>query len=191
MGGTTRTKAPSSATLAQAKALCDSLRYRIFENLIAEPRSPMQMALHLGTHPTRLYHHFRVLEKAGLIRAGETTKKRGTVETRYEAVVNRIELGRSGELPGLVPALFAGILASTLEDLKRPRASRKRGSSQETYLKRYRIRAGPKQAAEIRAKLEAIAELCETTAASGGGREYGVTLAFYASPDSPKRRRKR
>jgi hypothetical protein len=63
-------------------------------------------------------------------------------------------------------------------------ALRNRKSRQtQPYLKRYRIRATPEQAADIQARLEAVAELCETAAAGAGEREFGVTLAFYeASP---------
>lgn len=45
----TRRPTPATATLAQVKALADPLRYRVFENLMAEPRTAKQMAEHLGT----------------------------------------------------------------------------------------------------------------------------------------------
>ena len=88
-----RKPAPPAATLSRLKALADPLRYRIFENLIAEPRTAKQMAEHIGTHPTRLYHHFHVLEKAGLIQAAGTRQKRGTVEKYFKAAIDRIEIG--------------------------------------------------------------------------------------------------
>ena len=51
------------------------------------------------------------------------------------------------------------------------------------------FRATPEQAAEIQARLEAIAELCER-AGDDGEKEFGVTLVFYASPPATTRRRK-
>lgn len=182
---------PTGATLAQLKALADPLRYRIFENLIGEPRTAKQMAEHMRTHPTRLYHHFHVLRKAGLIRAAGTRKKRGTVEKYFEAVVDRIEAAdSSAPMPAaLVPALVDGVLGSTRADLQH--AVKRRGKQSETarpYLKRYRIRATPQQAAQIRAKLEALAKLCERSAASDGAQEFGVTLAFYQVATSTEQR---
>jgi DNA-binding transcriptional ArsR family regulator len=171
------------------KALADPLRYRVFENLIAEPRTARQMAQHLGTHPTRLYHHFRVLEKAGLIRAAGTRQKRGTVEKYFSAAVDRIEArgAQAGGDAALLSGVFEGVLGSTLADLQQAGASAGKRAVRQ-YVRRYRIRPTPEQAAEIRTRLEALARLCESAAAAGGGPEFGVTLAFYESPTTAKRR---
>jgi DNA-binding transcriptional ArsR family regulator len=190
MKGRVRTPARARTTLAQLKALADPLRYRIFENLIGEARTARQMAEQMGTHPTRLYHHFDVLKTAGLIRAAGTRRKRGTVEKYFEAVVDRIDAAPSSArtTAALVPALVEGVLDSTradMEDAVERRAGPPEGAR--AYLKRYRIRATPQQAATIRAKLEALAELCEKAAASDGADEFGVTLAFYRMTTSPKR----
>ena len=188
-----RKAVPAAPALARLKALADPLRYRIFENLITAPRTARQMAEHLGTHPTRLYHHFHVLEKAGLIRAAGTQQKRGTVEKYFKAAVDRIEIGAgpSGSAGALVPALLEGVLGSTLADMRHAGALRNRKSRPSTtYLKRYRILATAEQAADIQARLEAVAELCENAAAGEDGKEFGVTLAFYESRPARARRRK-
>ena len=111
----------TAATLAQVKALADPLRYRVFENLLAEPRTAKQMAEHLGTHPTRLYHHFRVLERAGLIRPAGTRQTRGTTEKYFKAAVDRLDMtSRStGGATLLAAAMLEGVLGSTLADLQR------------------------------------------------------------------------
>jgi CO/xanthine dehydrogenase Mo-binding subunit len=80
------------STLAQIKALAEPLRYRVFELLTVEPRTAKQAAGLMGMKPTRLYHHFGVLEKAGLIRKVKTRKKRGTTEKYYEAVAQEVEI---------------------------------------------------------------------------------------------------
>jgi DNA-binding transcriptional ArsR family regulator len=182
------------ATLAQLKALADPLRFRVFENLIAEPRTAKQMAEHLGTHPTRLYHHFRVLEKVGLIHPAGTRQKRGTTEKYFKAAVERVEGGghSAGMSSDLASALFEGVLASTLADLQRAgkrRPGRKRAPAAAPYLKRYRIQATPAQAVEIRKRLDALAALCERLSASEGATEFGLTLAFYQMPDATKKRK--
>lgn len=185
-----RTATPT-ATLAQLKALADPLRYQIFEHLIADPRSAKEMAERLKTHPTRLYHHFHVLEKAGLIRPAGTRQARGAVEKYFQAVVDRVEIGRQAGQRTLAPALLAGVLGATLSDLQAgiPRRSGRRPRSAYTYLRRYRIRVAPEQAAEIRTRLAALAELCERAPVSDAGEEFGLTLAFHALPTATKRRR--
>jgi DNA-binding transcriptional ArsR family regulator len=184
-----------AATLAQVKALADPLRYRVFENLLAEPRTAKQMAERLGTHPTRLYHHFRVLEKAGLIRPAGTRQKRGTTEKYFKAAVDRIEArAESGGLPAaLAGALFEGVLGSTLADVRDSGRSRPGDgpAAAAPYLKRYRIRATAEQAADIQARLEELSALCERASASDADAEFGVTLAFHAIPDTATRRKRR
>ena len=180
-----------TTTLAQLKALADPLRYQIFEHLVGEPQSAKQMAQRLGTHPTRLYHHFHALEKVGLIRPAGTRQARGAVEKYFQAVVDRVDIqpaaaGRSGDL---APALLAGVLGSTLSDLQTAMpVSGKRPRNAYRYLKRYRIRVPPRRAREIKARLAALANLCEKAAGEGAGEEFGVTLAFYAMPAPSKRR---
>jgi hypothetical protein len=69
---------------------------------------------------------------------------------------------------------------------------RSRSARSTTYLKRYRIRPTPQQAVGIRARLEALAELCERSASSAdeGATEFGVTLAFYETvPPTPVKNR--
>lgn len=187
----TKGRTTPTATLAQLKTLADPLRYRIFEHLVAEPQSAKQMADRLGTHPTRLYHHFHALEKVGLIRPAGTRQARGAVERYFQAVVDRVEVepARARGSAGLAPSLLAGVLGSTLSDLQTAiPTSGKRPRNAYTYLKRYRIRVPPQRAREIKARLAALADLCERAAGEGVGEEFGVTLAFYAMPAPAKKR---
>jgi DNA-binding transcriptional ArsR family regulator len=176
---------PATATLAQVKALADPLRFRVFENLLGQPRTARQMAEHLGTHPTRLYHHFRVLETAGLIRPAGTRQKRGTTEKYFQAVGDRIETGALSA--AVSTALLEGVLGSTLADIRQARRPAAGGRRATMYVKRYRIRATREQAAWIQARLNALAEWCETVSGPADATEFGVTLAFYETPDTRKR----
>jgi DNA-binding transcriptional ArsR family regulator len=183
----------TTATLAQVKALADPLRYRVFENLLTEPRTAKQMAEHLGTHPMRLYHHFRVLERAGLIRPAGTRQKRGTTEKYFKAVIDRVESppSTSGATP-LAASLLEGVLGSTLADIQRAvarSAGARAGLAAGPFVKRYRIRATPAHAAEIQARLDALAGMCEAVSAPEDAQEFGLTLAFYPVA-GPRRRRK-
>jgi DNA-binding transcriptional ArsR family regulator len=182
---------PATTPLAQVKALADPLRYRVFENLLANARTAKQMAAHLGTHPTRLYHHFRVLEKAGLIRPAGTRQTRGTTEKYFTAAIDRIEAGAgtTGVPSSLATALLAGVLGSTLAEIEGT-GKRTRGQPA-PYVKRYRIRATPAQAAGIRARLDALSQMCEGASAPADATEFGVTLAFYETPGTQTRRKGR
>ena len=185
---------PETATLAQVKALAAPLRYRIFEELVAEPRTAMQIAQRLGIPPTRLYHHFRVLERAGLVRPSGTRQKRGTTEKYYAATVDRIEAhARRTASPAVAAALVEGALASALAEIRgvgrRPR--RGGGASPKMYLKRYRLRATAEQAAEIQVRLDSLADFCERLAAPAASPAYSVTLACCETPATPRRRTRR
>ena len=180
-------------TLAQLKALADPLRYRIFEHLVGEPRTAKQMAELLGTHPTRLYHHFRVLENAGLIRLARTRKKRGTVEKYFEAVAERIVLGPDilRDKPLLGCSLYAGVLQATLADLEAA-ARKKRGGSRgpRVLLKRLRIRTTRAKARELKRKLEAWIAACQDASSEKGEAEFRVTLAFYEAATTSSKEEK-
>lgn len=92
----------ASRTISDAetlKALSDPLRLRILEVMV-EPAHGEQVlrsdwtvkaiAKALGTGPTKLYHHIRILEEAELIRASGQQLVRGIMETRYR--IGQLEL---------------------------------------------------------------------------------------------------
>lgn len=81
------------------KALSDPIRLRILEVMVEPthgeqvPRSDWTVkaiAKALGTGPTKLYHHIRILEDAALIRPSGQQLVRGIVETRYR--IGQLEL---------------------------------------------------------------------------------------------------
>src|SRR5437764_1411867 len=78
------------AGLAQMRALAHPLRLRMMEVFADAPRTTQEVAAILGQPPTRLYHHVAALRRARLLKVTETVRKRGTVETRYEAVARSI-----------------------------------------------------------------------------------------------------
>ena len=175
-----RPAARSAATLAQVRALTDPLRYRVFEGLLGEARTAKQMAEALGTPPTRLYHHFRVLEQAGLIRPSGTRRKRGTTEKYFKASADLIRVvasPRSARSSAAISAsaLLQGVLAATQADLGRE-SSAAASSGRLRYLRRYRIRATPARLAKILAQLETVAGACETAGGSRRAPEFGITL---------------
>lgn len=72
--------------VAMFKALADPLRLQILLELAIEPMAVKEVASNLQVPPTRLYYHFKILERAGLIRVSGRRMVSGIEESRYEAI---------------------------------------------------------------------------------------------------------
>jgi DNA-binding transcriptional ArsR family regulator len=76
--------------LDQLRLLASPLRLRLLEAFAAGPCTTKQAAAVLRVAPTRLYHHTRALEQAGLIKLTGTRQNRGTTERYYLAVAREL-----------------------------------------------------------------------------------------------------
>ena len=81
--------------LDQLRLLASPLRLRLLEAFAAGPCTTKQAAAALKLNPTRLYHHARALERAGLIRLTGTRQNRGTTERYYLAVARQLAVDPS------------------------------------------------------------------------------------------------
>ncbi len=170
------------STLAQIKALAEPLRYRVFELLTVEPRTAKQTAGLMGMKPTRLYHHFGVLEKAGLIRKVKTRKKRGTTEKYYEAVAQKVEIDPDilGTKAISLRSLRSALFQSTLEEiLDVERAAVDAAQEPPVQLYRLKVRSTQAKIQELKDKIEELVEISQDASNSDGDTEYGLTVAFY------------
>ena len=170
------------STLAQIKALAEPLRYRVFEQLTVEPRTARQTAGLMGVKPTRLYHHFGVLEKAGLIRKVKTRKKRGTTEKYYEAVAQKVEIDPDilGTKALPLRSLLAALFQSTLEEiLDVERAAVDAAQEPPIRLHRLKVRTTQAKIQELKDKIDELVEILQDASNSDGDTEYGITVAFY------------
>lgn len=79
------------------KVMLDPLRGQILEVLIGTPHTIRQVAAKLGLSSSKLYYHFNLLEKHGLIQVVETRQVGNLVEKHYQAVASSFEL-----TPGLL-----------------------------------------------------------------------------------------
>ena len=70
---------------AALKALADPMRIQILIELAEEPKTVKDVAAALDTGPTRLYYHFKILERAGLIRVKSRRMVSGIEERTYAA----------------------------------------------------------------------------------------------------------
>lgn len=79
------------------KVMADPLRSQILEILLDTPHTIKQTAAKLGLTASKLYYHFNLLEKHGLIDIVETRMVANLEEKLYQAVSTRFELA-----PGLL-----------------------------------------------------------------------------------------
>ncbi|HEX9894062.1 MAG TPA: helix-turn-helix domain-containing protein [Gemmatimonadales bacterium] len=93
--------------LDQLRMLASPIRLRLLEAFAAGPCTTKQAATALRLAPTRLYHHTRALEKAGLIRLTGTRQNRGTTEQYYVAIARELAVD-----PSILAPAEAGLRAS-------------------------------------------------------------------------------
>src|SRR5919197_1854310 len=72
--------------VATLKALADPLRLEILFELFRGPSTVKSVAAALGVGATRLYYHFKILERAGLIRVAGKRMVSGIEERSFQAV---------------------------------------------------------------------------------------------------------
>lgn len=138
------------------KALADPLRIRLLEALWELPRSPRELAGHVGLPADRLYYHLNRLERAGLIEiSAYRPRAGGKVERVYAPAVT--------EPPGdaVTPAETAGFLGSMLDatraDIAAACRAREAGGRREVELQRGAVRLTEEGLAELRDHIERLA----------------------------------
>lgn len=94
-----RRKAPEllderAITPKELKLLAEPSREFIYQALVAEARTASELATLMDCPTTRLYHHLKLLENAGLILVVAERLVSGIVERRYRAVARRLRLDR-------------------------------------------------------------------------------------------------
>lgn len=76
----------------QAKAYLHPVRMRILQFLSGDAMTVSQVAEILGVHPANLTHHFRKLQKAGLIDLVEERDTGRVIEKYYRSVANSFQV---------------------------------------------------------------------------------------------------
>lgn len=173
------------------KALANPIRLRILEELSGEGRTVKQLAKVLGTQPTKLYYHVKLLEKHDFIRVTSTRLVSGIIERRYQATASSFtvdHLSLSAKEAGASPAFrtaLAGVLDAAKADLLGMLEARAQGESGESIriqLQRCHARMTEEQANQFYAKLNDLLEEFENQIPSqeeGEAREYRISLALY------------
>ncbi len=182
--------------IEQSKALAEPFRQRILEQLMIEPLTAKQVGDRLGERRSRMYHHFEVLERVGLIRLVETKPKRGTVERYYRAVAREFNadprLFRVGpmdpELQESAAQVVAAIFRTAAEDVGASIASK--AYREQDILNHLFVRASEQTIADLSERMHQWLEDCSKANRKDGEVEYRVTVAFHrAASDGPGRKR--
>ena len=160
-------------SLEQLRAFSDPVRQRIFERLIEDPATAKQVAGEFGVKSTNLYHHFGVLEKAGLIRQVRTRQVRGTTEKYYQATAPRVVIDPAvlGGAAESIHVLAASLFQSALNDMA--------GAADDVLLQRLRIRTTPEKREALERELQEWLDACQDANTEDGTETFGITLAAY------------
>jgi DNA-binding transcriptional ArsR family regulator len=117
-GSAARSRRPSrggvkaSREVAVLRALSDPTRIQIMLELADGAMTVKEVAAALGAGPTKLYYHFKILERAGLIRVAHKRMVSGIEERTYAAT------SRAGWTPGPNAAsslVESGVVAALLD----------------------------------------------------------------------------
>jgi DNA-binding transcriptional ArsR family regulator len=111
--------------LETLRVLTDPLRLQILEVLDAYPQTVNQVAEKLGLSGSRLYYHFNMLEKHGLVEVVETRMLNNILEKIYWLTAEEIkidqtmlEFSRDGVKEGLVDLISSSLEATRTEMLR-------------------------------------------------------------------------
>ena len=179
----------------QLKVIGEPLRLQLIEVMAIDPVrgwTAKELAEHLGTKQTKLYHHLALLEEHGFIRVAETRVVSGILEKRYQATahgyhVDRALLTGAGAESAVSSAIDAMFDKARSEILAGLRAGALNFDPDDPKRKRMGVwathaRLSP---ASVRRVMRLVEKLAEIDAdADPEGDEYGLLVGFY--PRIPK-----
>jgi DNA-binding transcriptional ArsR family regulator len=181
------------------RVIADPLRPQILELLVHDAQTVKQVAEKLGLAPGKLYYHFSLLEKHGLIEVAETRQVANMIEKLYRATASEIDLEPSllsfstDQGKESIHTLLTSALDSTREDLQRSLQARaynlERGAKpkpRKAFVKRGLSRIPDEVADEFSERLLALIDEFESLdkpmkTEGEALQSYALTLAFYPS----------
>ncbi|MFL5680124.1 MAG: helix-turn-helix domain-containing protein [Chloroflexota bacterium] len=173
------------------KAISDPVRLRILETMIADPHEPWtvkRLAKALGSAPTRLYHHIKVLEERDLITVAGTRVVQGIIETSYRPAQLSIRLDRallSGANPEAVApahAMLASVFDSARDEIEQSLRKGLLGSGDDErrgLVERGRANLTPARATELRDRLKQLIDEYAEDDPVPGSASFGLLVALY------------
>jgi DNA-binding transcriptional ArsR family regulator len=179
--------------VATLKALADPLRLEILFELLRGPTTVKSVAAALGVGATRLYYHFKILERAGLIRVAGTRMVSGIEERRYAAVATNYrpapELTDSLVEDGIIGALLR-VVRAELELALMTRSSAPPGdpASPVPVLSLTALALSPADVEEVQRRLDALSREFDADQPPPGRRVYHALLVSYLAPQELRER---
>jgi DNA-binding transcriptional ArsR family regulator len=186
--------------LETLKVVADPLRSQVLELLIGKPMTVSDAAAKLGLAAGKLYYHFNMLEKHGMILVEETRVVGNLLEKVYRAAATRLEVHPdllNFATPGgqeTVNAMALAMLDTTREDLLRSLQARafvlEQGAPPHprgAILNRITATLSEAQANSFHTRLRALIEemeaedQAETGESSEDAHPYSLMIAFYPS----------
>jgi len=170
------------------KALAEPTRMQILMELAEESKTVKEVAETLGVGPTRLYYHFKILERAHLIRVAGRRMVSGIQERRYvstakswtpapEQMSSLVESGIVSAMLGLVEAELDLALAA------QSTAPLGEAGSPVPVMSLTRLALSDEEVADVQSRIESIMEDYGTTGrAPKGKRIYGALFTGYQVP---------
>ena len=177
--------------VAALKALADPLRLQILFELTAGPMTVKMVASALGVAVTRLYYHFKLLERAGLIRVASRRLVSGIEERHYEAVAESIgpapEAVPSLVKDGVVDALMRMVRAELELALMARSAAPGDPASAVPLLSFTGLALSRADVEEVQRRLEALMKEFGSDRRPQGTRVYHALFAGYLAPQEIRR----
>ena len=157
---------------AQIRGYIHPTRMSLLEILSAEKRTISSVAKELGVHPANITHHFKLLEKTGLIRLVEKRDTGKNLEKYYRAIAYTFEVAPcSSNKSAIALSILKNDLSATINNLKKSDPKKTMG-----FLATTRISAD---------RFEYFAKTLENLinefkkADSKGGEAYTINLSLY------------
>jgi DNA-binding transcriptional ArsR family regulator len=170
------------------KALAEPTRLQILMELGDGPKTVKEVATALELGPTRLYYHFNILQRAGLIRVSGRRMVSGIEERSYEATATSWttapESNRTLVESGVIDALLE-VVRAELELALGAQGSAPLGApgSPVPVIAFTRLALSEADVAEVQQRVEdLVLEYAETGPIPKGKRLYHALFAGYQTP---------
>ncbi len=181
--------------LETLKVIADPIRNQILDILVFTPQNTKEVAEKLGLAPSKLYYHFNMLEKFGLIEVVETRQVSNLIEKYYKAkaayfMVDSALLNfESSEGKENMYALVESVIITTREDILRSLQARtlqleQGGESKKRslILTRNLSNLNDEKADEFFKRLsDLIEEFSDADTKDADDQTFAMTIAMYPS----------
>ena len=171
----------------------DALRARILDRLRAAPLTAKELAVQLGLAAKQLYYHLNLMERHGLIRVVRTRIVSGIIEKQYRATAylflfdKSVFVSRPGAADAELPPGIGMVFDTTRNQLAHSyEVGEIHGEDAPLHRRLLMIwstaRMSPERAAELHARLEALAHEFLATGDEPGAeglRDYRLLVTLF------------